>query len=117
MGLLKRSNAPTIINVSSTLGSLTLQGNPGHNPNWDKLTVYSCSKTALNAFTVMLSNELKNTNFRINSVSPGYTATDLNQFKGVQHPDEAAKIIVKFAVVDDDRTGNFFNEKEEEVPW
>ena len=47
-----------------------------------KLTAYCSSKTALNAFTVMLAFEFRNSNFRINSVTPGYTATDLNQFRG-----------------------------------
>lgn len=116
--LLKKSGAPTIVNVSSTLGSLTMHRDPRHNPNWDKSDVYSCSKTALNAFTVMLANELRDANFRINAVSPGYTATGLNQFKGTQTTAEGAKIIVKCAIMEDNNvTGKFFNENEEVVPW
>lgn len=52
---LKKSESPRIVNVSSDLGSL---GNHT-NPNWEhyevKLLAYCSSKTALNAFTVMLA--------------------------------------------------------------
>ena len=113
--LLKKSDKPVIINVSSELGSLTLHSST-LNPNYKIYDAYSCSKTALNAFTVMLANEFRNTNFRINSVSPGYTATDLNQHKGIQTVEEGAGFIVKYATTDEeDITGKFF--KEEEIPW
>lgn len=114
--LLKKSKEPRIVNVSSGLGSLTLH-NSVLNPNYRIYDTYSCSKTALNAFTVMLANEFRNTNFKVNSVTPGYTATDLNQFKGTGTVDQAAKVIVKYATIDDDGpTGEFFN-NDEEVPW
>ncbi len=114
--LLKKSKTPVIVNVSSGLGSLTLHNNT-QNPNYKIYDVYSCSKTALNAFSVMLANEFKNTNFKINSVSPGYTATDLNQFKGTQTVEQGAKPIVKLVTLNNDGvTGKFFYEYEE-IPW
>lgn len=114
--LLKKSNEPRIVNVSSGLGSLALHNN-GLNPNYNIYDTYSCSKTALNAFTVMLANEFKGTNFKINSVGPGYTATDLNQFKGTQTVEQGAQPVVKFATLDNDgATGKFFN-VEKEIPW
>jgi len=71
----------------------------------------------LNAFTVTLANEYRNTKFKINSVTPGYTATDLNQFKGLQTAEQAAKVIVKYATLGDDGpTAKFFNSKGE-VAW
>ena len=115
IGLLKKSSEPRIVNVSSGLGSLTLHSST-QNSNFEIYDAYSCSKTALNAFTVMLAREFRNTNFKINSVSPGYTATDLNQFQGMQTVEEGAKFIVKYATLDNDGvTGKFF--KEEEIPW
>lgn len=115
ISLLKKSNEPVIINVSSELGSLTVH-NSTQNPNYGIYDAYSCSKTALNAFTVMLANEMRNTNFKINSVSPGYTATDLNQHQGIQTVEQGAKHIVKFATAGNGAvTGKFF--KEEEIPW
>jgi NAD(P)-dependent dehydrogenase (short-subunit alcohol dehydrogenase family) len=113
--LLQKSNNPIIVNVSSELGSLTIH-NKRQNPTYDFFDAYSCSKTALNAFTVMLSNEFRNTNFKINSVSPGYTATDFTQYRGTQTVEQGAKYIVKYATIGNDGpTGGFF--REEETPW
>ena len=113
--LLQKSTEPVIVNVSSELGSLAIHSNR-QNPNYELFDAYSCSKTALNAFTVMLANEFRDTNFKINSVSPGYTATDLNQFKGLQTAEQGAKFIVKYATLGSDGpTGGFF--REVEIPW
>ena len=113
--LLQKSTEPVIVNVSSELGSLTIH-NKRQNPNYDFFDAYSCSKTALNAFTVMLANEFRNTNFKINSVTPGYTATDFNQYKGLQTVEQGAKFIVNYATQGTDGvTGGFF--KEQVIPW
>jgi NAD(P)-dependent dehydrogenase (short-subunit alcohol dehydrogenase family) len=114
--LLKRSNQPVIVNVSSEMGSLAVQSNTS-NPNRGLYDAYSCSKAALNGFTVMLANQFKDTPFRINSVTPGYTATNLNQYKGAKTAEEGASVIVKYATLDSSGpTGKFFN-KDGEVPW
>ena len=113
--LLQKSNEPVIVNVSSELGSLTIHNNR-QNPNYDIFDAYSCSKTALNAFTVMLANEFRNTNFKINSVTPGYTATDFNHYQGLQTVEQGANFIVKHVTLNvDGVTGRFF--KEQEIPW
>ena len=113
--LLKKSNEPIIVNVSSELGSLAIH-TKRQNPNYELFDAYSCSKTALNSFTVMLANEFIDTNFKINSVSPGYTATDLNQHRGLQTVEQGAKFIVKYATLGiDGPTGGYF--KEQEIPW
>jgi len=113
--LLQKSTEPVIVNVSSELGSLAIHSNR-QNPNYELFDAYSCSKTALNAFTVMLANEFRDTNFKINSVSPGYTATDLNQHRGLQTVEQGAKFIVKYATIGiEGPTGGYFKEKE--IPW
>ena len=114
--LLKKSNEPRIVNVSSGLGSLTIHSST-QNPNYAIYDAYSCSKTALNAFTVLLAKEFRNTNFKINSVTPGYTATDLNHFQGTQTPEQAAKVIVKYATVDNDGPTGKFLKEDGEVDW
>ena len=116
ISLLKKSTGPVIVNVSSELGSLTIH-NDTQNPNYVMYDAYSCSKTALNAFTVMLANEFKNTNFKINSVTPGYTATDLNQFKGIKTAEQGAKSIVKYATLNNDGATRKFFKDEVEIPW
>lgn len=114
--LLEKSAAPVIVNVSSELGSLARHSSTERNPNWDNFDAYSCSKTALNAFTLALANQFRNTKFRINSVTPGYTATDLNQHRGLQTAEQGAGYIVKYATIGPDGpTGKFL--KEGDVAW
>ncbi len=107
--LLKKSGNPRIINVSSNLASLTLH-TTSQNPNLSIYDAYSCSKTALNAFTVLLAKEFRNTTLKVNSVAPGYTATDLNQFQGRQTVEQAARIVVKYAALDNNETGKYFKD-------
>jgi NAD(P)-dependent dehydrogenase (short-subunit alcohol dehydrogenase family) len=116
--LLKKSNEPVIVNVSSSLSSLTLHSNAANNSaTYGVYDAYGCSKTALNAFTVMLAYEFRGTNFKINSIAPGYTATDLNQHKGTQTVEQAGRIIVQYATqTDDGVTGKLFKEGGE-IPW
>jgi len=115
--LLKKSDEPCIVNVSSDLGSLGNQTDPNFSFIDVKLTAYCSSKTALNAFTVMLAYELRDTPFRINSVSPGYTATDLNQHRGHKKVEEGVAAVVRYALADSSGpTGKFFSD-EGETPW
>lgn len=115
--LLKKAKEAAIINVSSEVGSISLRTEPGRNTNRDKYNAYGASKTALNAFTVMLANELRADRISVNSVTPGYTATDLNQFQGAKTPEQGARPIVKLAMeVHADLTGKFFKEGSE-VAW
>jgi NAD(P)-dependent dehydrogenase (short-subunit alcohol dehydrogenase family) len=114
--LLQKSPSPHIINISSEVGSLTLHTSEGRNPNWNNFHAYGSSKTALNSFTVMLANELENTNVRVNSVTPGYTATDLNQHQGFKTAEEGAKPIVDLALSDSAGSALFLKEGGT-VPW
>lgn len=115
--LLKKAPLPVIVNVSSELGSLTMQTSEGRSPNWDNYHLYGDTKTALNAFTVSLAHEMRGTKFKINSVTPGSTATGLNNFAGIKTVAEGAKPIVRLATIGEDGpTGKFFRQ-EGEVPW
>jgi NAD(P)-dependent dehydrogenase (short-subunit alcohol dehydrogenase family) len=109
--LLRKSKQPSIINVSSEVGSLTALSVPGGNPSRDKFHAYGSSKTALNAFTVMLANELRGSGISVNSVTPGHTATDLNQFQGTRTIEQGATPIVKLATqAGQGITAKFFKE-------
>lgn len=107
--LMKKSPAPRIVNVSSELGSLGYHYRDKSEYFAGNLMAYSTSKTAVNAFTLMLAIEMQRTAFKINSVTPGYTATDLTNQTGSQTPEEAAQIIVKYATLGQDGpSGQFF---------
>ena len=111
LDLLKKSAEPRIVNVTSGLGSLTLHTDP----NWKyypvKLIAYNSSKAALNMFTITLAYELRDLPFKINSVDPGYTATDFNQHRGPGNVQDAASRVVKAATLDESgATGQFFSD-------
>ena len=119
---LKKSEEPRIVNVTSGLASLTLHSDPNWKYYQVKSAAYGTSKTALNAYTVVLAYELKDTAFKINVIDPGYTATDFNHHNGPGTVEDAAKIIVKYATIDaNGPTGKFFSndidEEGQESPW
>lgn len=115
--LLKKSSQPVIVNVSSEMGSLAMQTSAGRNANRDLYHAYSATKTALNSFTIFLAQELKDIPVKVNSVTPGYTATGLNNFTGFKTAAQGAIPIVRLATIGKDGpTGQFFRE-EGEVPW
>lgn len=120
--LLKKSPEPRIVNVSTSVGSLTLQSDPNwFGYNFAKYAVYGSSKSALNMFTVHLAYELRDTPFKVNAVCPGYTKTDFTGFNGGE-VDEAGKRIVKYALLDKDGvTGKFISEETNpttgEIDW
>ncbi|MDR6193271.1 SDR family oxidoreductase [Siphonobacter sp. SORGH_AS_0500] len=120
--LLKKSSEPRIVNVSSSQGSITLHSDPSYKYYDYKGVVYLSSKAALNMYTVVLAYELKDTNFKINAVCPGYTKTDFNGHRGPGSVEDAGKRIVKYALMDrDGPTGKFFSEENNpetgEIPW
>lgn len=122
MDLLKKSPEPRIVNVSSSQGSLTLHSDPSYKYYDYKAAVYLSSKSAMNMYTVVLAYELRDSNFKVNAVCPGYTKTDFNGHRGTGSVEEAGKRIVKYALIDQNGpTGKFFSEENNpatgEVPW
>lgn len=112
--MLRKSSAGRIVNVGSTMGSITTLLAPDSPlaplavqfPNF----AYAASKTALNAFTAWLVVELKGTPIKVNSLCPGYNATDMNHHTGTLHPSEGAKVVVHAATLGPEGpTGVFFD--------
>jgi len=109
--LLRQSPAPRIVNVTSGLGSLTLHTDPSWKYYHVKGAAYMPSKSALNAYTIMLAYELRDTPFKVNAVDPGYTATDFNHHSGPGTVHDAAARVVKAAVLGPDGpTSQFFSD-------
>jgi NAD(P)-dependent dehydrogenase (short-subunit alcohol dehydrogenase family) len=116
LALLRRSASPRIVNMSSSVGSLTLQLTPGAETG-PIAVAYAPSKTFLNAVTVQYAKELHDTNILINAACPGFVATDLNGFRGVRTPEQGAAIAIRLATLPDDGpTGAFFDDAGV-VPW
>jgi NAD(P)-dependent dehydrogenase (short-subunit alcohol dehydrogenase family) len=121
--LIRRSAAGRIVNVSSEIGSIGFM--TGDNGDVTKMQpgAYGASKTALNMLTISWAKEFEDTAVRINAMTPGYTATDLNGNQGWRKPEDAAHAAVKLALLPNDGpNGGFFQEGNEyfptdEVPW
>jgi NAD(P)-dependent dehydrogenase (short-subunit alcohol dehydrogenase family) len=114
--LLRRSASPRIVNMSSSVGSLTLQTTPG--TEMGPISVaYAASKTFLNAVTVQYVKELRDTGILINAACPGYVATDLNGFRGVRTPEQGAAIAIRLATLPDDGPNGGFFDDAGAVPW
>jgi len=105
--LLRKSKAARIVNVSSGLGSLTWISDPECWARDNFGIVYAGSKTALNAVTVAFALELKKENIKVNAVSPGYTATALNNFQGTDSLEVGSREPVRVALETDGPTGKF----------
>lgn len=114
--LLRRSASPRIVNMSSSVGSLTLQTTPGAEVG-PISAAYSASKTFLNAVTIQYAKELAGTNILINAGCPGYTATDLNGFRGTRTPGQGAAIAIHLATLPDDGPSGGFFDDAGVVPW
>ncbi|MGN7204138.1 SDR family NAD(P)-dependent oxidoreductase [Pedobacter sp. SAFR-022] len=120
--LLHHSPEPRIVNLSSSQGSLTLHSDPNYLYYHVKGVVYLSSKAALNMYTVNLAYELRDTAFKVNAVSPGFTATDFTGKNGGSI-EVAAKRVIKYALIGQDGpTGKLFCEETNpdgigEIPW
>lgn len=80
--LLRRSDAGRIVNLTSSLGSLTLNSDPAFTLARLKHLAYNSSKAALNALTIQLAYDLRQTPIKINAADPGNTATAFNNYQG-----------------------------------
>jgi NAD(P)-dependent dehydrogenase (short-subunit alcohol dehydrogenase family) len=116
--LLKKSEAGRIVNLASILGSLTLQAmDPSPIAPLRKFS-YNASKAAVNAFTIHLAAELKDTNIKVNSVHPGWVKTALGSDAAPLSVPEGAKTTVAVALLGSDSpSGRFIHELNQELPW
>jgi NAD(P)-dependent dehydrogenase (short-subunit alcohol dehydrogenase family) len=106
--LLRASDHPRIVNVSSEGGSLASMG--GGAPT------YSVSKAALNALTRILAAELRSDGILVNSVCPGWTETDMGGPGGRPVSEGAAGVVWAATLPDDGPTGGFFRDGRS-LPW
>ncbi len=118
--LLRKAAAGRIVNVSSLLGSLTTHSDPSsyaYSPKFKSLPAYSASKCALNAWTVHLAYELRDTAIKVNAAHPGYTKTNMNEGEGDFDVAAGARTSVMLALLGSDGpTGGYFH-MESTVPW
>ncbi|HEY2802127.1 MAG TPA: SDR family oxidoreductase [Chthoniobacterales bacterium] len=115
--LLRKSDAGRIVNLSSILGSITLHAKPG-SPIYDnKVAAYNVSKSAVNAYTVQLAYELKDTKVKVNAAHPGWVKTDMGGEGAQIEIPEGAKTSVALATIGPDGPNGSYQHKGEALPW
>ncbi len=115
--LLRQAPAARIVNLSSSLGSLTINGDSSSPYYSARLIGYNASKAALNMLTVQLAAELQGTSVVVNSVSPGYVKTDLTGHTGFMTAEEGARLPVQYALLGEDAVSGQFVEPNGPTPW
>lgn len=115
--LLRLAPAARIVNLSSALGSLSVNGDPASPYYAARLIGYNASKAALNMLTVQLAQELHDTSIVVNSVSPGYVKTDLTGHTGFMSAEQGAALPVAYALLGEDAVSGRFVEPGGDSPW
>jgi NAD(P)-dependent dehydrogenase (short-subunit alcohol dehydrogenase family) len=115
--LLHKSSSGRIVNVSSILGSVALNADPS-SPIYDfKVPAYNVSKSAVNAWTVQLAYELRDSRIKVNTIHPGYVKTDMNAGEGELEIADGARTSVALALIDDNGPQGGFFYQGEVLPW
>ncbi|NME72340.1 SDR family oxidoreductase [Flammeovirga aprica] len=115
--LIKKSEAGRIVNLSSILGSNTVQSDVESPYYTVKPFAYDASKTALNSFTVHLAASLEGTNVKVNSAHPGWVKTDLGTEDAPIEIVDGAKPSVSLSLAEETDFNGQFTHMGEEVAW
>jgi NAD(P)-dependent dehydrogenase (short-subunit alcohol dehydrogenase family) len=116
--LLRKSDAGRIVNLSSILGSITYHATPG-SPVYDskRTPAYNVSKSAVNAYTVQLACELKDTNVKVNAAHPGWVKTEMGGEGATMDLEEGAKTSVALATLGPDGPNGAYLHMGHPLPW
>ncbi|HEY0296949.1 MAG TPA: SDR family NAD(P)-dependent oxidoreductase [Bordetella sp.] len=115
--LIRRSAAGRVVNVSSIRGSLAHLSDPTSPVYPIRALGYDTSKAALNAFTILIAEELRGTPIKINAIHPGWLRTAMGGEQANMSVEEGARMAVKYASLGaDGPTGGFFF-LDERLPW
>jgi NAD(P)-dependent dehydrogenase (short-subunit alcohol dehydrogenase family) len=115
--LIKKSPAGRIVNLSSILGSLSLHADPKSPIYHAKSFAYDASKTALNAFTIHLAYELRDTNIKVNSAHPGWVKTDMGGEQAPMELSEGGKTSAALATLPADGPSGGYFHLGKPLPW
>jgi NAD(P)-dependent dehydrogenase (short-subunit alcohol dehydrogenase family) len=115
--LLREAPSARIVNVSSSVGSLTKSSDPA--ATWRPIfgPSYAASKTGVNAMTLAMAIELESTGIKVNAACPGYTKTNLNDYSGTRTVQEGAREPVRLALLGPDGPTGTFSNEDGPLPW
>jgi NAD(P)-dependent dehydrogenase (short-subunit alcohol dehydrogenase family) len=115
--LLREAPGGRIVNIGSSSGSLTLNSKPDNKHRQMFGAAYSPSKAALHAISLAFAIELEKTNIKVNIACPGFTATDLNGFRGTRTVEQGAREAVRLALLGPEGPTGTLSDEDGPVPW
>jgi NAD(P)-dependent dehydrogenase (short-subunit alcohol dehydrogenase family) len=114
--LLRKSSNPTVVTVSSSMGSFWAVTNPDRPESGLPLALYAASKAAATMLTVQYAKSEPGIKF--NAVEPGATATDMTAAFGIGRPvAESAEVVVGLATLDADGPTGSYRDENGTLPW
>jgi NAD(P)-dependent dehydrogenase (short-subunit alcohol dehydrogenase family) len=115
--LMRENNYGRIVNMASTLGSLTDISDPESLYGGVEVPAYRISKAFLNAITALFAKVTRGSNILVNSACPGWVRTDLGGKQAPLSVAQGADTPVWLATLPDNGpTGGFFRERRR-IPW
>jgi len=115
--LIRKAPAGRIVNVSSILGSLTLHSDPNSPIYPFKTFAYDASKAALNAFTVHLAYEVRDSKIKVNSAHPGWVKTEMGGPNAPMEPSEGGRTSAHLGTLAEDGPSGGFFHLGQPLPW
>ncbi|MDO5558318.1 MAG: SDR family NAD(P)-dependent oxidoreductase [Oscillospiraceae bacterium] len=113
--LLRKSNNPVIVNVSSGLGSFGMVTDSTKDESKINSLTYSSAKAAVSMLTLQYAKGLPD--IKVNCADPGATATDLNGGRGKQTVQEGTDAIVRLATIGQGGPSGTFMNRHGIIPW
>ncbi len=116
--LLRLSSDARIVNVSSGVGSLTLNADPAFPYRKMYSPAYAGSKSALNIISLSMLIEHEEDGIKVNLVSPEFTSTALNNHQGTSTLEEGSREVVRVAKFGpNDPSGTYTRWDNQAIPW
>jgi NAD(P)-dependent dehydrogenase (short-subunit alcohol dehydrogenase family) len=113
--LLRLSDSPVVVNVSSGMGSFAATQDPNRVESQVVAPLYSSSKAAVTMLTTIYAKAIPD--IRINAADPGFTGTDFNNHRGTQTVEEGTDAIVALATIGPDGPTGTFQDRLGAVAW
>ncbi|WP_186054428.1 SDR family oxidoreductase [Burkholderia gladioli] len=115
--LLRSADAGRVVNVSSIRGSLAHLSDPSSPVYPIRALGYDSSKAALNAFTILIAGELRDTRIKVNAVHPGWLRTGMGGERANLSVEDGAITVIRYASLDEDGPSGGFFFLDERLPW
>ncbi|GGJ03685.1 MULTISPECIES: SDR family NAD(P)-dependent oxidoreductase [Streptomyces] len=112
--LLRKAAAPSVVNVTSGMGSFTLTHDPERVESQYPLAAYGSSKSAVTMLTTQYARTIPDVRF--NAVDPGQTATEFTGHIG-QSVEEGAEAAVRIATLGPDTPTGTVTDRAGVLPW